>query len=67
MATFPGKGNDDVVEQAEVKMQTGCRLLRLPVKFEQNHIFPSISVKAKQELMHFYWKQNSASVIWKPM
>lgn len=39
MATFPGKGSDDVVEQAEGKMQTGCRLLRLPVKFEQNHIF----------------------------
>lgn len=59
MATFPGKGSGDVVEQTEGKMQTGCCLLWLHVKFEQNHIFKCISVRAKQELMHLYWKQNS--------
>lgn len=33
MATFPGKGSDDGVEQAEGRTQTGCYLLRLPVPF----------------------------------
>lgn len=61
MATFPGKGSDDAVEQTDGRMQTGCCLLGLPVKFEENRIFPCISVTAKQELVHFYWNQNSAS------
>lgn len=59
MATFPGKGSDDAVEQTDGRMQTGCCLLLLPVKFEENHIFPCISVKSENELIHFC--QNSAS------
>lgn len=67
MATFPGKGSDDVVEQTEGKMQTGCCLLWLPVKFERNHIFPCISVKAKRELVLLYWEQNSRCHIEAPV
>lgn len=40
VAAFPGRGSDDAVEQADGRMQTGCCRLWLPVKFEQNHIFP---------------------------
>lgn len=58
MATFPGKGSDDAVEQTDGRMQTGRCLLGLPVEVEENEIFPCISVKA--ELALFGWNQNSA-------
>lgn len=40
VATFPGKGSDDAVEQTDGTMQTGCCLLRCPVNLAENHIFP---------------------------
>lgn len=39
VASFPGKGSDDAVEQTDGRMQTGCCLLGLPVNLWKSH-FP---------------------------
>lgn len=53
MAPFPGKGSDDAVEQTDGRMQTGRRLLGLPLEAEENANFPRVSVKA--ELVRCDW------------